>query len=125
KRITVSRISDLGDSFLATGFAYGRNRKDKNIGNFRKLLTRSMAIRRAGSAALDLSYVACGRFDGFWEMDLKPWDSAAGYLLVKEAKGMVSKFNGAEYSVHDNNILATNRKIHSKIVSVLKTHVKI
>ena len=80
-----------------------------------------MAIRRAGSAALDLSYVACGRFDGFWEMDLHPWDSAAGYLIVKEAKGTVTKFDGSEYSIYDKNILASNDKIHPLMCSILKS----
>ena len=120
KRIKVSAVNKLSASFLATGFSYGRIRKDKNVVNFRKFLLRAMAIRRAGSAALDLSYVACGRFDGFWEMDLKPWDSAAGYLIVKEAKGTVTKFDGSAYSFYDNNILASNGKIHPLMCSVLR-----
>lgn len=115
KRISVSGVSKLADSFLATGFSYGAKRKDRNLGNFKRLLMKTMAIRRAGSAELDLAYVACGRFDGFWEMDLKPWDSAAGYLLVKEAKGTITRFNGSEFSVYDNNILASNRRIHPLI----------
>ena len=122
KRIKVSRAKRLSDAFLATGFSYGRRRKDKNIASFRKFLISTMAIRRAGSAALDLSYVACGRFDGFWEMDLHPWDSAAGHLIVKEAKGAVTKFDGSEYSIYDKNILATNGKIHPLMVNVLKAH---
>ncbi|MFA6321750.1 MAG: inositol monophosphatase family protein [Candidatus Omnitrophota bacterium] len=121
KPISVSKVKTLTDSFLATGFSYGAKRKDKNLKNFKRLLTRSMAVRRAGSAALDLSYVACGRFDGFWEMDLKPWDSAAGCLLVKEAKGNITKFNGSKYTIYDNNVLATNGKIHSCMVKLLKT----
>ena len=119
KRIEVSKVNKLSDAFLATGFSYGRKRKDKNVGNFKKFLMRSMAIRRAGSAALDLSYVACGRFDGFWEMDLNPWDSAAGHFIVKEAKGIVTKFDGSKYSSYDKSILATNGKLHPQMVAML------
>lgn len=120
KRIHVSGVDKLSAAFLATGFSYGRKRKDKNLANFRRLLMRTMAIRRAGSAALDLSYVACGRFDGFWEMDLHPWDSAAGCLLVKEAKGIVTQFDGSLFTPYHRNILATNGKIHPLIISVLQ-----
>ncbi|MDD5136581.1 MAG: inositol monophosphatase family protein [Candidatus Omnitrophica bacterium] len=120
KKIKVSGAKGLAGSFLATGFSYGRRRKDKNIGNFKRLLMKTMAIRRAGSAALDLVYVACGRFDGFWELDLHPWDSAAGFLIVKEAKGKVTQFDNKPYSPYHKNILATNGKIHSRMVSLLK-----
>jgi len=119
KKITVSDTARMEDSFLATGFSYGVTRKDRNIDNFKKLLVRTMAIRRAGSAALDLCYVACGRFDGFWEMDLHPWDSAAAQLIVKEAKGEVTKFDGTTYTPYDRNILATNRLLHRKMVELL------
>lgn len=119
KRIAVSDTARIHDSFLATGFSYGVTRKDRNITHFKKLLVRTMAIRRAGSAALDLCYVACGRFDGFWEMDLKPWDSAAGQLMVKEAKGEVTKFSGTAYTPYNKNILATNRRLHKKMVTLL------
>ncbi len=122
KRIGVSRNRKLEESFLATGFSYGQNRKYKNIGNFKRLLMKTMAIRRAGSAALDLSYVACGRFDGFWEMDLKPWDSAAGYIIVKEAKGKITKFDGSKYSIYAEDILATNNLIHNQMVPYLKSY---
>lgn len=119
KRITVSDTSNIRDSFLATGFSYGATRKDRNIDNFKKLLIKTMAIRRAGSAALDLCYVACGRFDGFWELDLKPWDSAAGQLIVKESNGEVTKFDGTTHTPYDRNILATNRLLHKKMVTLL------
>ncbi|MFA5142959.1 MAG: inositol monophosphatase family protein [Candidatus Omnitrophota bacterium] len=121
RKIEVSGVKRLSGAFLSTGFSYGRRRKDKNVGNFRKFLLKAMAIRRAGSAALDLSYVACGRFDGFWERDLHAWDSAAGFLIVKEAKGMVTKFDGSVYSPYDQDILATNGKIHPQMVSVLRS----
>jgi myo-inositol-1(or 4)-monophosphatase len=120
KKIHVSKVKKLIDSFLATGFSYGIKRKDRNISYFRELLTRTQAIRRAGSAALDLCYVACGRFDGFWEMDLHPWDSAAGMLIVEEAGGKVTRFDRSPYSPYDKNILATNGHIHNKMSSFLK-----
>lgn len=119
KRIVVSKVTKLRGSFLATGFSYGITRKDRNITHFRKLLVESLAVRRAGSAALDLCYVACGRFDGFWEMNLHPWDSAAASLIVREAGGMVTKFDGKPYSHYDRNILATNGRIHKQIIAVL------
>lgn len=120
KRIRVSRISRLSEGFLSTGFAYGvRTAKNKNISNFSRFLKRSLAIRRAGSAALDLSYVACGRFDGFWEMELHPWDCAAGILLVKEAGGKVSQFNGKKFDLRCKEMLASNGLIHDQMVRVL------
>lgn len=122
RRINVSGTNLLHESFLATGFSYGRQKKDRNIRNFHHLLTRSLAIRRAGSAALDLCYVACGRFDGFWEMDLHPWDSAAGTLIVRESKGLVTRFDGAEYTPYSKDILATNGKIHFDMVKRLSLY---
>ena len=120
RKISVSKTHCLSDSFLATGFSYGRTRKDRNVKHFKTLLMRSMAVRRAGSAALDLCYVACGRFDGFWEMYLHPWDSAAGALIVKEAKGTVTRFDSTPYLPYHKDILATNGFIHQKISVALK-----
>jgi myo-inositol-1(or 4)-monophosphatase len=94
-------------------------RKDRNVALFKRILTRCIAIRRAGSAALDLCYVACGRFDGFWEMDLHPWDSAAGMLIVAEAGGSVTRFDGSGYTPHDKDILATNGSIHKEMSRAL------
>lgn len=119
KKIGMSKTRKLSESVLATGFSYGRKRKDRNVKHFRNFLMRTLAIRRAGSAALDLCYVACGRFDGFWEMYLKPWDSAAGVLIVKEAGGLVTKFDGTSYSPYDKEILATNGLIHKQMITVL------
>ena len=104
---------------LATGFSYGVTSKDKNIENFKRFLVTSQAIRRAGSAALDLCYVACGRFDGFWEMNLHPWDESAGALIVREAGGEVTRFDGSQYSHYDKDILATNTSIHNQMVTIL------
>jgi myo-inositol-1(or 4)-monophosphatase len=119
RRIRVSSAKKLSDSFLATGFAYVNKKKDENINNFKRLLMKTLAIRRAGSAALDLCYVACGRFDGFWEMYLKPWDSAAGMIIVKEAGGIVTRFDGTPYSPYDEKLLATNGKIQRQIINNL------
>ena len=121
-RISVSGTKRLSGSFLATGFSYGLRRKDRNIRNFRNFLTRSLAIRRAGSAALDLCYVACGRFDGFWEMDLHPWDSAAGALIVREAGGRVTRFDGSPYSHYNRDVLATNSLIHRRMIHILRVN---
>lgn len=120
KKIHVSRTKRLTDSFLATGFPYGRRRKGDNVKYFRKFLVRSLAVRRAGSASLDLSYVACGRFDGFWEMGLHPWDSAAGMIIIEEAGGSVTTFAGSDYTPYHNKILATNGNIHEEMVMFLK-----
>lgn len=120
KRITVSKTTALSQSFLATGFAYGKKRKDDNVRNFTRLLTRTLGIRRAGSAALDLCYVACGRFDGYWEMYLKPWDGAAGMIMVREAGGVVTRFDGvSECTPYDNETLATNGLIHKPLSKIL------
>jgi len=120
QKISVSRIKKLSEGFLATGFAYGiRETADDNIGNFRKFMMNALAIRRAGSAALDLCYVACGRFDGFWELDLYPWDCAAGGLIIKEAGGKVTKFDGLKHSHYDKEILVSNKFIHKQMVQLL------
>ncbi|MFA6609933.1 MAG: inositol monophosphatase family protein [Candidatus Omnitrophota bacterium] len=122
KKLHVSGTKKLSDGFLATGFAYGvQDARNTNIRNFKNFLMRAMAIRRAGAAALDMCYVACGRFDGFWEMDLKPWDSAAAYLIVKEAGGRITKFDGSKFTPYDNEVLATNGLIHRDMVRVLST----
>ncbi len=118
-RVTVTKTAELSKSFLATGFSYGLRGKRRNIRNFTNFLTRSLAIRRAGSAALDMCYVACGRFDGFWELDLHPWDNAAGALIVKEAKGSVTKFDGSQFTPYDKEVLATNGRIHKSMIRIL------
>lgn len=120
-RIHVSGIKTLSESFLATGFAYAGKKKVENVKNFKKFLLRTLAIRRAGSAALDMCYVACARFDGFWEMDLKPWDCAAGLLIVKEAGGFVTKFDGTKFLPYDKDVLATNRLINQEMVAILSS----
>lgn len=117
--IQISAISELDKSLLATGFPYDR-RENANyyLTFFKAFMTRCQGIRRNGSAALDLCYVACGRLDGFWELKLKPWDTAAGALIVKEAGGKLSNFAGNEFSIWGNETLATNGLIHDDMARI-------
>ncbi len=120
KRVGVSRVGDLGKSLLATGFPYDiRQSQETNLDHFADFAVRAQAIRRAGSAALDLCYTACGRFDGFWEMKLRPWDVAAASLIVKEAGGVITDFNGAAFTIHGAECLASNGLIHRTMLDVL------
>lgn len=118
--IEVSSTAELNKSLLATGFSYKiRESKDNNISHFKDFIFVSQGVRRAGSASLDLCYVASGRFDGFWELDLNPWDTAAGWLIVEEAGGKVTNFSGQNYSYNLKQILASNGKIHKKMSQIL------
>jgi myo-inositol-1(or 4)-monophosphatase len=120
KKIHVSRTAVLKKALLATGFAYDVKRvMDNNLDNFAKFIKASQAVRRAGSAALDLCYVASGRFDGFWESGLNPWDSAAAALILEEAGGKITRFDGSKYTIYDKQILASNSKIHSQMIRTL------
>ena len=117
--IRSSAISELDKSLLATGFPYDRRENaDFYLTFFKAFLTRSQGIRRNGSAALDLCYVACGRLDGFWELKLKPWDTAAGALIVKEAGGRLSDFAGKSFSIWGNETMASNGLIHDEMVRI-------
>ena len=120
KRIRVSGIKNISQGFLATGFSYTRARHNDNIDNFRKFLKNAFAIRRAGSAALDMAYVACGRFDGYWEIDIHPWDVAAGHIIVEEAGGEVTRFDGSRFNYLHKDILASNPFIHASMSRILK-----
>jgi myo-inositol-1(or 4)-monophosphatase len=121
RKISVSQTSDLSQSLLATGFPYDiRTSQIDNLNHFANFYKRSQAIRRAGSAALDLCYLAMGRFDGFWELKLSPWDMAAGSLLVMEAGGKVTDFSGEPFNIYLKEILASNGKIHQQMIDVLK-----
>lgn len=125
KRIKVSETNDLDKSLLATGFPYDlRESSDNNIGHFNNFLVRVQAIRRCGSAAMDLCYVACGRFDGFWELKLKPWDVAAAALIVGEAGGRVSDFQNGEFDIYKQETLGTNGRIHQQMMDVLMLETK-
>ncbi len=120
RKVRVSAVADLDRSLLATGFPYDlRESLVNNIDHFNHFLTRAQAIRRCGSAALDLCYVACGRFDGFWELKLKPWDQAAGALIVKEAGGRVSDFGGNAFDISGQECLASNGLVHEDMIRVL------
>jgi myo-inositol-1(or 4)-monophosphatase len=121
QRIQISTTGDLDKSLLATGFPYDiRESEVNNIDHFVNFATRAQAIRRCGSAALDLCYVACGRFDGFWELKLSPWDVAAGVLIVEESGGRVSDFQGETASIYGNDLLASNGLIHEQMIQILK-----
>lgn len=120
KRLGVSRQPFLDESFLATGFPYDiRRSREKNLDHFARFATRCLAIRRAGSAALDLAYVASGRFDGYWELKLKPWDLAAGTLLVTEAGGRVTTPSGGPWTLKQRGVVASNTQIHRQMLDVL------
>jgi myo-inositol-1(or 4)-monophosphatase len=121
RRLRVSRRGPLKSCLLATGFPYDRTRENENnFENFLNFQMAARAVRRAGAAALDLAYVAAGRLDGFWECKLKPWDVAAGQLLVTEAGGRVTNHAGEPFSIYDHRILASNGLIHGEMVEVLK-----
>jgi myo-inositol-1(or 4)-monophosphatase len=120
RRLHVSSTSELRRSILATGFAYVRNEVQRNnVDNFSRIVLKCHDIRRPGAASLDLAYVAAGRFDGFWEPYLKPWDVAAGCLLVQEAGGHVSDFAGGADWLFGENIIASNNLIHTELMSEL------
>jgi len=120
RKVRVSEVGDLGKSLLATGFPYDiRTSAVNNVDHWKRFLVRAQAIRRCGSAAMDLCYVACGRFDGFWELKLKPWDVAAGALIVSVAGGRVTDFRGREHRLDVPETLATNGRIHGAMVEVL------
>jgi len=119
--VAVSGIGDLRKSLLATGFAYDvKSSTDNNFDYFRAFVLTGQAIRRDGSAALDLCYLACGRFDGFWELKLKAWDTAAGLLILEEAGGIASRLDGSPYDIHQPDLLASNGRIHRQMVEVLR-----
>jgi len=120
KRMQVSATRKVSDALLSTGFAYHRrNLLPTEMTTFERLSMSARAIRRPGSAALDLAYTARGVFDGFWERHLAPWDVAAGSLLVSEAGGKVTDFFGKKFDHHGVEILATNGKIHRHLVENL------
>ncbi len=120
KKISVSSASTVNESMLATGFAYNiRETEDNNLNHFKKLVLSAQALRRDGVAAADLCDVAMGRFDGFWELNLFPWDVAAGFLIVEEAGGRVTDFRGSKFEVYSKQILATNDHIHDEMIEIL------
>ena len=122
RALRVSEIDELKNALLATGFAYDvRRNPEDNVNHFIAFLKRSRALRRDGSAALDLAYVAAGRFDGFWELRLHAWDVAAGLLLVDEAGGRVSDLTGGPPPPSGAECLASNGRIHEAMLEILRS----
>jgi myo-inositol-1(or 4)-monophosphatase len=120
KAIHVSTTPNLGESLIATGFPSQKRHKNPNIYFYHQLTLRTHGVRRAGSAALDLCNVAAGRFEGFWEFNLNPWDTAAGVLIVQEAGGKVSDFSGGEFQIASRETLASNGLIHDALLQEFK-----
>jgi myo-inositol-1(or 4)-monophosphatase len=120
ERLKVSDVAELPYALLLTGFPYNfRERVDFIMGQFRNFLTEAQTVRRGGSAALDLAYIACGRCDGFWELELHPWDTAAGGLIAEEAGALITDFKGNPFSIYMKEILASNGMIHDAMRAVL------
>jgi myo-inositol-1(or 4)-monophosphatase len=115
--IHVSKTKSLAESILGTGFPSHKRHKNPNIYFYQQITLRSHGVRRAGSAALDLANVAAGRYDGFWEFNLNPWDTAAGVLIVREAGGKVTRFDGTPFRLDSREVLATNGLIHDEVIA--------
>ena len=125
KPIHVSTTPTLEKSLLVTGFPYDRARRaDQYMRVVSKFLKKSQGIRRLGAAALDCCYVACGRFDGFWEQKLNPWDQAAGFLIAMEAGATCTDFSGEPFHIYKHEVLLTNGKIHGEMLKVLGKYVE-
>jgi len=120
KAIHVSKATQLKECLLATGFPSHKRHKNPNIFFYHQITLRTHGVRRAGSAALDLCNVASGRFDGFWEFNLNPWDTAAGVLIVEEAGGKVSRFDGAPFELNSRETLGSNGLVHDALVGEFK-----
>jgi len=116
ERIHVSKTTALKESLLATGFPSHKRHKNPNIYFYHQITLRTHGVRRAGSAALDLCNVACGNFDGFWEFNLNPWDTAAGVLIVEEAGGKVTRFDGSPFELNSRETVATNGLMHEALL---------
>ncbi|HEX4643858.1 MAG TPA: inositol monophosphatase family protein, partial [Candidatus Acidoferrales bacterium] len=118
KKIEVSKIETLATSLLATGFPNVKRAQTSNIHYYWDFTLRSHGVRRDGSAAMDLAAVACGRFEGFWEFGLRTWDAAAGILMVREAGGRVTQFDGRPYQLGDREMMASNGRVHSEMQEI-------
>jgi myo-inositol-1(or 4)-monophosphatase len=110
--IHVSRTQSLDESLIATGFPSQKRHRSPNVHFYQEFTLRSHGVRRAGAAGIDLAYVACGRLDGYWEFQLNPWDTSAGYLLIEEAGGRITHFDGGKFTLDSREILASNGLIH-------------
>jgi myo-inositol-1(or 4)-monophosphatase len=118
--VQVSKVAQLGECLVATGFPSHKRHKNPNIFFYHQITLHTHGVRRAGSAALDLCYVACGRLDGFWEFNLNPWDTAAGVLMVEEAGGKVSDFKGGPFQLDSRETLASNGLVHEQLLSEIE-----
>lgn len=118
--IHVSKTQRVAESLVATGFPSHKRHKNPNIHFYHQITLRSHGVRRAGSAALDLCYVACGRYDAFWEFNLNSWDTAAGVLLVQEAGGKVTNFTGGPFALNSREVLASNSLLHEELMAEFK-----
>lgn len=115
RRLAVSKTKTMGEALTATGFPSTKRHGNPNVHFYQEITLRSHGVRRAGSAALDLAYVAAGRLDGYWEFSLHPWDTAAGALLVEEAGGKLTHFDGGKWTLDSRETLATNGLIHKEL----------
>ena len=120
KPLCVSKTAELAEALVATGFPSRKRHQSPNIHFYHEFTLRSHGVRRAGSAALDLAYVAAGRLEAFWEFNLNPWDTAAGILLVREAGGRVSDFEGGEFRLNSQEVLASNGLIHDEMIGMFR-----
>lgn len=119
RKIRVSETEELGNALIVTGFPYDFKQRKDFARHLTEFLLYSRGVRRDGSAAIDMAYVACGRFDGFWEEGLNPWDVAAGYLLIEEAGGRVSYYDGSEFSIYRPPLCASNGRLHGEMLRIL------
>jgi myo-inositol-1(or 4)-monophosphatase len=119
REIRVSETEELSEALLVTGFPYDFKTRQDFARHLTEFLLKSRGLRRDGSAAIDMAYIACGRFDGFWEEGLNPWDVAAGVLLIEEAGGKISYYDGSKHSVYSPPICGSNGRIHSEMLEIL------
>ncbi len=123
KKIKVSKASHLDDALVCTGFPYNRReRPDEYLAVFKDMLLKVLDLRRTGSAAMDICYVACGRFDGYWEFNLQPWDKAAAMVILEEAGGKISDFKGQPLKLEHFQNVASNGKLHGKMLEIFKPY---
>jgi myo-inositol-1(or 4)-monophosphatase len=123
--ISVSTTDHLDHALLVTGFAYDiRETLNNNLNHFARFALKVQGLRRTGTAALDLCYVAAGRFDGFWEVALNPWDMAAGVVILREAGGNVTNFTGAPHSIYERELVASNGLIHQAMLDLLQQDIR-
>jgi myo-inositol-1(or 4)-monophosphatase len=116
----VSKVGALAESLIATGFPSQKRHKNPNIHFYHHITMKTHGIRRAGSAAMDLAYTACGRYDGYWEFNLNPWDTAAGVLIVREAGGIVSDLDGGPFDIASKEVVASNGTLHPSLLHELQ-----